>query len=72
MIDRGLESLGTKGDFSKHDALIGQKLKVILAKAQNYEDCLAKERSEFLDLCAKALTVARISHMLENGKPLRN
>jgi hypothetical protein len=36
------------------------------------EDALAKERSEFIELCKKALTVTRIRHMLESGKPLKN
>ena len=72
MIDRLLESALTRGDFSKYDEQIGQKMKVIFSKAQSYEECLSKERNEFLDLCGKALTVARVNHMLETGKPLRN
>jgi hypothetical protein len=31
-----------------------------------------KERAAFVDLCRHALTHARIRHMLETGKPLRN
>ncbi len=72
MIDRLLESSLSRGDFSKYDEQLGQKMKLIFSKAQTYEECLTKERNEFLDLCTKALTVARINHMLENGKPLRN
>ena len=72
MIDRNMETAVQKGDFSSHDELIGQKLKAIFSKATSYQECVTKERTEFIDLCTKALTVARINHMLENGKPLRN
>jgi 3-hydroxyacyl-CoA dehydrogenase len=72
MIDRLLEVAISKGEISAHDELIGQKIKLIMSKATTYEDCLVKERTEFLDLCAKALTHARINHMLVNGTPLRN
>ncbi len=72
MIDRNIETAVSKGTLSSYDEQIGQKMKAVLVKSQSYEDCLAKERSEFLDLCTKALTVARIHHMLESGKPLRN
>ena len=72
MIDRLLEVARAKGDMSKHDELVGQKIKIIMSKATSYEDCLTKERTEFLDLCTKALTTARIQHMLANGTALRN
>jgi 3-hydroxyacyl-CoA dehydrogenase len=72
MIDRLLEIATTKGELSSYDELIGQKMKLVVSKAVSYEDCLAKERTEFLDLCSKALTHARINHMLTNGTALRN
>jgi len=72
MIDRLLEMAIGRGDMSAHDELIGQKIKMIMSKATTYEDCLSKERGEFLDLCMKALTHARINHMLANGTALRN
>ena len=72
MIDRLLEVATQKGELSAYDESIGQKMKLVVSKATSYEDCLAKERTEFLDLCSKALTHARINHMLTNGTPLRN
>ena len=72
MIDRLLEVAKSKGNLSVYDEQIGQKMKTIISKAISYEECVAKERVEFLDLCTKALTVARINHMLSTGKPLRN
>lgn len=72
MIDRLLEVATTKGELSSYDELVGQKMKLVVSKAVSYEDCLTKERTEFLDLCSKALTHARINHMLTNGTALRN
>ena len=61
-----------QGVFSDHDKVIGDKIRVIFAKALSYEDALRQERVEFVDLCKKALSHARIKHMLETNKPLRN
>ena len=72
MIDRLLSESVQRGDFTDHDALIGLSIKNVFAKAVSLEDALAKERSEFLELCRNALSVTRIRHMLDNGKPLRN
>lgn len=72
MIDREIEEGRKQGMFSDHDKSIGDKFRVVLAKAQSYEDALRLERVEFLDLCHKALSHARIRHMVENNKPLRN
>lgn len=72
MIDRSLESARQANGLTDHDLAIAAKVKVVLAKAVSYEDALFKERTEFVDLCGKALTVARIRHMLDNNKPLHN
>lgn len=72
MIDRSLETAAKKGEMSEYDLLIGNRLKQIVSRANNYENSLARERSEFLELCNQALTLARIKHMLDTGKPLRN
>lgn len=72
MIDRLLEVGVSRGELTAHDELIGQKMKLVISKATSYEDCLTRERIEFLDLCSNGLTQARISHMLANGSALRN
>ena len=56
----------------EYDEIIGGKLKQIIARSSSYEDALQRERAEFVDLCGRALTHARIKHMLDTGKPLRN
>lgn len=72
MIDRELDSGKRQGVLSDHDKTIGDKIKVIFAKAVSYEDAVRMERVEFVDLCKKALSHARIKHMLETNRPLRN
>jgi 3-hydroxyacyl-CoA dehydrogenase len=72
MLDRAQDELKAKGLISDHDELIGDKIKAVFARPTSFEDALARERDVFLELCQKALTQARIRHMLETGKPLRN
>lgn len=72
MIERSMQQARSDGRLSEYDEVIGNKIKQVYAKSESYEDALQRERSEFLELCFKALTQARIKHMLENGKPLRN
>jgi 3-hydroxyacyl-CoA dehydrogenase len=67
------------GFASQHDALIANKVAYVLCGGtvagqtvvgeQHYLDL---EREAFLSLCGEPLTQARIKHMLETGKPLRN
>jgi 3-hydroxyacyl-CoA dehydrogenase len=72
MIDRALDELAAKGTLTEYDQLIGGKIRQIFSRATGYQDALQRERAEFVDLCSKALTRARIRHMLESKKPLRN
>jgi 3-hydroxyacyl-CoA dehydrogenase len=58
--------------FTAYDVLIGELLKHCMVKATSYEDCLRLERERFLLLCQRPETKARIAHVLETGKPLRN
>jgi 3-hydroxyacyl-CoA dehydrogenase len=72
MIDRSQDEVKARGEMSDHDELIGDKIKSVFAKTGSYEQALERERKEFIDLCQRALTIARIRHMLETGKPMRN
>lgn len=60
------------GEMSSHDGLISDKIKAALVKSSSFEDALTKERSGFIELLKDGLTMARIKHMVETGKPLRN
>jgi len=72
MVDRAQEELIAKGELSEFDEIIGDKLKMVCGKSQSFEQALGLERQEFEELCRQPLTHARIKHMLETGKPLRN
>lgn len=72
MIDREIGEAQKRNELTEYDAVIGHKLKQIMARSPSYEEAVLKERVEFLDLCDNALTLARIRHMIDTGKPLRN
>jgi len=72
MIDRELEGMVKAGTISDYDAVIGQAIKEIFSKSVSWQNALEREREEFIHLLKKGQTVARIKHMLETGKPLRN
>lgn len=72
MIDRELDALVAKGSLTDYDHQIGDRIKHVFTKPTSFEDALAKERTLFTELCQKALTQARIRHMIETNKPLRN
>lgn len=72
MIDRLQDAAKNRGALTDYDETIGDKIKAVFTRPNSYEDALAKEREEFIDLCGRPLTLARIRHMLDNGKPLRN
>ncbi len=72
MIDRAQDEACKRQGLSDYDRQIGEAIKAVFSKTATYDDALDVERREFIALCAKALTQARIRHMLEHGKPLRN
>lgn len=72
MIDRGEDALVARGVLTDYDRIVGSKIKFIFAKAISYDAALELERKEFVDLCGRSLTHARIKHMLDIGRPLRN
>jgi 3-hydroxyacyl-CoA dehydrogenase len=72
MIDRAQEEAAKRNKLTEYDQTIGEKVKAVFSKSTSYDDALEMERREFVDLCGRALTHARIRHMLETGKPMRN
>ena len=72
MIDRAQEQAVARGTLTAYDETIGDKIKTIFAKVSTYEEALSRERSNFIELTRKALSQARLRHMVENKKPLRN
>lgn len=72
MIDQALADMRKKGDLTEHDFTVSEHAKAVLAKATSFEDALSRERQAFRLLLSEGLTVARVRHMIESGKPLRN
>lgn len=67
------------GFITAYDIVVSKKLAWVLTggdipsnAVRTEQDILDLEREAFLSLCGNAETVARIQHMLEKGKPLRN
>jgi 3-hydroxyacyl-CoA dehydrogenase len=74
-----INTLVAGGYASEHDALIANKLAVVLcggagggAKAVTEQEILDLEREAFVSLCGEKKTLERIQHMLMKNKPLRN
>ena len=72
-------SLQQAGYASEHDALVAEKIAWVIAGGDLSSPAwvsdayfLELERAAFIDLLATEKTRARIQHMLETGKPLRN
>jgi 3-hydroxyacyl-CoA dehydrogenase len=75
----GVWLMQQSGAITEHEALLGSKLAYIIAggdlSASQWVDeqyFLNLERQAFLELVKTEKTQARIRHMLEHGKPLRN
>ena len=64
--------VGRQNRITEHDRVIGEHLKHVFVKASSFEEALGKERVAFQVLLTQGLTVSRIKHMLETGRPLRN
>jgi 3-hydroxyacyl-CoA dehydrogenase len=74
-----LSDLAKKGLASPHDVVIAEKLATILTgrstditESVAEEELLVLEREAALDLLRQSATLARMEHMLDTGKPLRN
>lgn len=72
MVDTSLQEQKKAGTMSDHDLLITRWLKDAMLRSTSFEDALVRERQGFITLCQEGLTLARIHHMLESGRPLRN
>jgi 3-hydroxyacyl-CoA dehydrogenase len=78
-LESNLYNLRLGGFISDHDARIGAGVARVLTGGDvpggtpvSESHLLGLEREAFLSLCGEERTLARIRHMLESGKPLRN
>ena len=74
-----VRGMAAMGQVTPHDVTVGLELATVLTggeadplDALTEEDVLGLERQSFLRLARTKQTAARIEHMLETGKPLRN
>jgi 3-hydroxyacyl-CoA dehydrogenase len=65
--------------ISDYDAIIAKKVAYVLTGGDVEQNTLVTEqyildleREAFMSLCGEEKTQARIKHMLETGRPLRN
>ena len=74
-----LRTLSLQGKATPHDMVVTEGLATVLSGGDTditeplkEDQILALERAVFMDLVKTPGTIARIEHMLETGKPLRN
>jgi len=79
MIKLGLWTMHESGYITDHDVTVSTKVGYVLCGGNVLEYTkvseqylLDLEREAFLSLCGHPMTQARIQHMLQTGKPLRN
>jgi 3-hydroxyacyl-CoA dehydrogenase len=78
-LEMAVDGLRLKGVASAHDQVVAQQLAVVLSGGDTDitetigdDALLALERAAFMTLVRQPQTLARMEHMLETGKPLRN
>jgi len=74
-----LDGLRLSGKATAHDATIGKALAGVLSGGDTdfleplgEDDLLALERKALIALAHHPASIARVAHMIKNGKPLRN
>jgi 3-hydroxyacyl-CoA dehydrogenase len=74
-----VEGLRLRGAATPHDEVVADQLAVVLSGGDTDvtlmvtdDDLLRLEREAFMSLIKHPATLARLEHMLETGKPLRN
>jgi 3-hydroxyacyl-CoA dehydrogenase len=79
-LEMAVDALRLRGVATPHDEVVAKQLAVVLSGGENAditeplsdEDLLKLERQAFMTLVRQPATLARIEHMLDTGKPLRN
>ena len=74
-----VDGLRLRGAATPHDEVVADQLAVVLSGGDTDvtltmtdDDLLRLEREAFMSLIKHPATLARLEHMLETGKPLRN
>jgi hypothetical protein len=72
LIEEATTSKLKDGSLSAYDEFLGSQIRYIFTKSTSLEDVERLERERFVMLCQRPETRARIAHMLEYGKPIKN
>ncbi len=79
VMEMAVNDFRVQGKATPYDAVIAKALAVVLSggdtditETLSETDVLALEHAQFMQLVRNPETLARVSHMLETGKPLRN
>lgn len=72
MIEDEVSNRAKNGQLTTYDEYVSSQIRFIFAKSQSIDDLPRLEVERFIQLCQRPETKARIAHMLETGKPLRN
>ena len=72
LIEEATTSKLKDGLITAYDEFISSQLRFIFTKSTSIEDAERLERERFVQLCQRPETKARIAHMLEYGKPIKN
>jgi 3-hydroxyacyl-CoA dehydrogenase len=79
VLEQVADNLRLQGKASDHDLLVASKLAWVLTGGEcspldtlTEQQILDLEREAFLSLCGTPQTQARMDHLLNTGKPLRN
>lgn len=72
MIDAFIKQARSNGTLGEYGELLAEEIKHLFVKPASYEEALENEIEVFLKLLGKPLTIMRIKHLLDTGKPLRN
>ncbi|MYN12656.1 3-hydroxyacyl-CoA dehydrogenase [Pusillimonas sp. TS35] len=79
-LEGAVDDARRRGLATRHDVVVSKALAAVLSGGDDADPLtpmaeqavMALERRAFLKLCRHPDTLARVSHMLETGKPLRN
>jgi 3-hydroxyacyl-CoA dehydrogenase len=79
-LEMAVGALRLRGVATPHDEVVAKQLAIVLSGGEDAditepvsdEDLLKLERQAFMNLVRQPATLARIEHMLDTGKPLRN
>jgi 3-hydroxyacyl-CoA dehydrogenase len=78
-MELAVDGLARQGKATPHDRVVSSALAHVLSggatditRPLGEDDLLALEREAFMELVRTPGSLARIEHMLQTGKPLRN